>query len=70
MTFLLSPHGEAVVVDGPVRDPSDLDGYRTPRIKASDLAALSYCTQRFDGTRASILSVQVPFAGAGTCWGE
>ncbi len=61
VTFLLSPHGEAVVVDGPVHDPSDLDGYRPPKINASDLAALSYCTQRFDGTRASILSVQDPF---------
>jgi uroporphyrinogen decarboxylase len=61
VTFLLSPHGEAVVVDGPVHDPSDLDGYRPPKIKASDLAALSYCTQRFKGTRASILSVQDPF---------
>jgi uroporphyrinogen decarboxylase len=61
VTFLLSPHGEAVVVDGPVHDPSDLDRYRPPKIKASDLAALSYCTQRFDGTRASVLSVQDPF---------
>ena len=61
VTFLLSPHGEAVVADGPVRDPSDLDAYRPPKINASDLAALSYCSQRFDGTRASILSVQDPF---------
>jgi uroporphyrinogen decarboxylase len=61
VTFLLSPHGEAVVVDGPVHDPSDLDGYQPPKIKPSDLAALSYCAQRFKGTRASILSVQDPF---------
>ena len=61
VTFLLSPHGEAVVVDGPVRDESDLEGYKPPRVKESDLAALSYCAQRFKGTRASILSVQDPF---------
>jgi uroporphyrinogen decarboxylase len=61
VTFLLSPHGEAVVVDGPVHDPSDLDGYQPPKVKPSDLGALSYCTQRFKGTRASILSVQDPF---------
>ena len=61
VTFLLNPHGEAVVVDGPIREPSDLDSFQPPKIKASDLAALSYCTQRFRGTRASILSVQDPF---------
>jgi uroporphyrinogen decarboxylase len=61
VTFVLSPHGEAVVVDGPIREESDLAGYRPPRIKESDLAALRYCSQRFQGRRASILSVQDPF---------
>ena len=61
VTFLLSPHGEAVVVDGPIREPSDLDRFQPPKIKASDLAALSYCAQRFQGARANILSVQDPF---------
>jgi uroporphyrinogen decarboxylase len=61
VTFLLSPFGEPIVVDGPVRDESDLAGYRPPRIVESDLAALRYCAQRFEGTRANILSVQDPF---------
>jgi len=61
VTFVLSPHGEAVVVDGPIREESDLAGYRPPRVKESDLAALRYCSQRFQGRRASVLSVQDPF---------
>ena len=47
VTFQLSPFGEALVVDGPVRHESDLKGYRPPKFKESDRAALSYCVQRF-----------------------
>jgi uroporphyrinogen decarboxylase len=61
VTFLVSPFGEPLVVDGPVRDESDLASYRAPEIKESDLAGLRYCAGRFKGTRASILSVQDPF---------
>ena len=61
VTFLYSPFGEPLVVDGPVRDESDLAGYRPPEIKESDLAGLRYCAARFKGERASILSVQDPF---------
>jgi uroporphyrinogen decarboxylase len=61
VTFRLSPFGEAVVIDGPVRDESDLKDYRPPRIKESDLAALSYCGRRFKGMRAMVLSMQCPF---------
>jgi uroporphyrinogen decarboxylase len=61
VTFQLSPLGEAVVVGGPVRDESDLKGYKVPKVKESDLAALSYCAQRFKGKRANVLSLQDPF---------
>jgi uroporphyrinogen decarboxylase len=61
VTFQLSPVGEAVVFGGPVRDEWDLKGYRAPKIKESDLAALSYCVPRFKGERASVLSLQDPF---------
>jgi uroporphyrinogen decarboxylase len=61
VTFLLSPHGEAVVVDGPIRDESDLSSYRPPKVRESDLAGLRYSVQRFKGTRASVLSMQDPF---------
>jgi uroporphyrinogen decarboxylase len=61
VTFQLSPFGEAVVVGGPVQDESELKHYRAPKIKASDLGALSFCVQRFKGARASILSLQDPF---------
>jgi len=58
VTFQLSPFGEAVVVGGPVRDEADLGDYRAPKIRESDLAALSYCVRRFEGKRASVLSLQ------------
>jgi uroporphyrinogen decarboxylase len=61
VTFQLSPWGEAIVVSGPIRDESDLRGYRPPQIKESDLGALSYCVQRFKGVRANVLSLQDPF---------
>jgi len=61
VTFLLSPHGEAVVVGGPITDASDLKRYRPPRIQKSDLLGLSYCVGRFKGVRAAVLSLQDPF---------
>ena len=61
VTFLLSPHGEPLVVDGPIRGESDLEGYSPPRAGESDLAALRYCAQRFEGARANVLSMQDPF---------
>jgi uroporphyrinogen decarboxylase len=61
VTFLLSPYGESLVRDGPIKDESDLRGYKPPRIRESDLLALSYCAERFKGERAIVLSVQCPF---------
>ena len=61
VTFLLSPHGEAVVVGGPIENASDLKGYQPPRIDKSDLMGLSFCVGRFKGARAAVLSVQDPF---------
>ncbi len=61
VTFQLSPYGESVVVAGPVKDESDLNGYKPPKVRESDLLALSYCAERFKGTRAKVLSMQSPF---------
>ena len=35
VTFLLSPHGEPLVVGGPIRDENDLASYEPPKIKES-----------------------------------
>lgn len=59
--FKLDPVGEAVVLEGPVADESDLKNLRPPKIKEADLLALSYVADRFKGERAIVLSVQCPF---------
>jgi uroporphyrinogen decarboxylase len=61
VTFQLSSYGESVVMDGPIKDESDLKAYKPPQIKESDLLALSYCAGRFKGMRAAVLSLQDPF---------
>ncbi len=61
VTFQLSPVGEATVIDGPIKDVSDLKTYKPPTIRESDLMALIYCAERFKGQRALVLSLQCPF---------
>jgi uroporphyrinogen decarboxylase len=59
--FRLDPEGEALVVDGPVKEEKDLKNLQIPHIKESDLLALNYVAERFSGQRAVVLSVQCPF---------
>lgn len=61
VTFQLSPVGEATVVDGPIKNVSDLKKYRPPSIQEQDLFALIYCVERFKKQRAMVLSLQCPF---------
>lgn len=61
VTFMMSPYGESLVRDGPIKDEADLKNYKPPHIKESDLLALMYCVERFKGRRAVVLSVQCPF---------
>jgi len=61
VTFMMSPYGESLVRDGPIKDEADLKNYKPPHIKESDLLALMYCVERFKGRRAIVLSVQCPF---------
>jgi len=59
--FRLDPVGEALVIEGPVTDESDLKNLKVPHIKETDLLALSYVAERFKNERAVVLSVQCPF---------
>lgn len=61
IVYRLDPSGEALVMEGPVSDEKDLKNYKPPKIKESDLLALSYVVDKFEGKRAAVLSVQSPF---------
>ncbi|MBN1883636.1 MAG: hypothetical protein JW885_15820 [Deltaproteobacteria bacterium] len=61
VTYKLDPNGEALVVKGVIEKMEDLDSYRTPEPKETDLLALSYCNARFKGERALVMSLRCPF---------
>lgn len=61
VTFQLDEAGEALVLDGPISDEADLKRYKPPKIKDSDLLALSYASEKLGGERAIVLSLQCPF---------
>jgi uroporphyrinogen decarboxylase len=61
VTFQLDEAGEAVVLDGPITDEADLNRYKPPKIKTSDLLALAYASEKMGNERAIVLSLQCPF---------
>ena len=61
VTLKLDPSGEALVIDGPIKEAGDLKGYKPPTPKETDIMALSYCVQKLGGERASIMSIRCPF---------
>jgi len=61
VTFQLDPAGEALVLDGPIKTPEDLEHYQPPTIRESDLLGLAYAAEKLEGEKAIVLSMQCPF---------
>lgn len=61
VTFQVDPAGEALVLDGPIKNEDDLKHYTPPTIQESDLLALSYAAECLNNERAVVLSMQCPF---------
>lgn len=61
VVYRVDPVGESVVIGGPISQESDLETYKLPKIKETDLLALSYCVEKLGENRAIVLSLQCPF---------
>jgi uroporphyrinogen decarboxylase len=61
MVFRPSAHGEAMLVDGPIREPADLVGYHLPMPSLDDFDALQYTMETVGSDTAHFLSVGDPF---------
>ena len=57
IVYKLSKHGESVVVDGPIKNESDLRKFRRMRPAETDFALLEYARER-EPERVSILSIK------------
>jgi len=61
VTFRVDPSGEALVIGGPISNEQEFDQYQPPKIKETDLLALSYAAEKLGENRAIVLSLQCPF---------
>ena len=61
VTFQLSPAGDAMVVDGPIKDESDLKNYTPPKLTEMDMLSVSYGASRYKGEKAIFLVTRCPF---------
>jgi uroporphyrinogen decarboxylase len=61
VTYMLSPAGDSPVVDGPIKDESDLKGYKAPVTTEADLLSLAYGAAKIKGRRGVVLALRCPF---------
>ncbi len=60
--YNLSPHGEPMPVDGPIKEPSDLEGFdMVSKLRASDLDGMRYVMEKAGPEKAHFLGVTDPF---------
>lgn len=56
-----SPHGMAYVVESPLAEPGDLDGYRPPSVGPAEMFMVQMARQRFGGEKAICLMMRGAF---------
>lgn len=61
MVFRPSAHGEAMLVEGPIKEPADLKGYHLTMPSLNDFDALQYTMETVGSDTAHFLSVGDPF---------
>jgi uroporphyrinogen decarboxylase len=61
LIFRLSEQGEAVIVDGPIKESSDLRGYDLKKPSFDDFAATQHIVERVGSEKAHFVSVTDPF---------
>jgi uroporphyrinogen decarboxylase len=59
--YMLSPAGDSPVVDGPIKDESDLKKYKPPVTTEADLLSLAYGAAKVKGRRGVVLALRCPF---------
>lgn len=60
--YALSEHGEPVVVQGPIKDPSDLTGYdMVSKLTEDDFAGAQYVIDTVGGDKAHFMGLPDPF---------
>ncbi len=61
VTYMLSPAGDSPVVAGPIKDESDMKGYKPPVTTEADLLSLAYGAAKIKGRRGVVLALRCPF---------
>jgi len=62
IVYYLSEHGEPVVVEGPIKESSDIKGYdMVSKLKPDDFAKVQYIIDKVGKDRAHFMSVPDPF---------
>jgi len=60
--YRLSEHGDPMIVEGPIREPSDLQGYdMVAKLRPGDFANMQYIIDRVGGDKAHVLCINDPF---------
>lgn len=60
--YRLSPHGEATIIEGPIKEPSDVKGYdMASRIRPDDFSRMQYIMEKAGNDKAHIIELNDPF---------
>lgn len=60
--YRLSEHGDPVILEGPIKEPLDIEGYdMVPKLRTDDFAGVEYIIENVGKDRAHFLGLNDPF---------